>query len=634
MTDALGQTTTFGPDNHYITGYFGNDLRFFYYLHTRVEAMNVTMRDSVHRRMAGQDPLVCRDIFSNLGYRGLPGTSFVPNTNFWAPDLRQQLTGVHVLRPAWDQSGALTMVTPRHALTCAHRGPETGETITYVSADGSQIFRTTIISHIRDLHDENNAALWLSSSDTPSITRPGIHDSMICMFADPAPEWLHIMPVLALTNYEMAALKELQPPLVIVSQGNSSPEAFPNNPNSWTPHGRRLCVTNLAGNFVHSDPSDIPFSRDLVVGDSGTPAFALIDDTLYFFKTISDSGGGGAEVCHVYDGASTADYIDTLIARADAAAGVSTGYKLNRQIPYSFNNVLSQPDSDTSRKLRLATDMGDQIMSRIAGRTAANSLPFFTAGTDVFAGTYVPNPDFWAIDIRSQFTGMHHFTYYSRGHGLTAITPRHVINCAHNGPGAGDIVRYVNVDGTVFQTTLQVYLNDAGTSHGAWTGAGKGYGDLSIYLLADPLPEWAYKAPIVDAEWLGMSTIPYAYGGELRFPLLRATQAFPTALGPISRKLEVIGFQGAEHLDIPQEWYAGFTTGDSGTPVFMLIGGQVYLYSVFSGEVCAAFVHYINDMIARADVQAGISTGYSLHPYQNDYLTYWSYEVRSLAPPP
>lgn len=269
------------------------------------------MRREILGRTAGGSAAGALHLFGDLAAHvtSLPG-ALTPNTGLWCQDLRPQLTGVHMGAADWGQSYGLQAITPRHAISCAHNGPPVGKSVKYASASGG-VFTTSISKWIND-------APSVASSDTKG---PWVTDLSVYLLADELPAWVCKAPVLALSTAERAELTALNPPTLAVSQGNWSAGPAASN----TPQNRKAYAKNIALGAVAGAED---FFHLVQVGDSGTPEFIVADGTLYLHRIITAYGGGGVFVSqHV-------SYINSLIARADAAAGISTGFQLGaRDLP-------------------------------------------------------------------------------------------------------------------------------------------------------------------------------------------------------------------------------------------------------------------------------------------------------------
>jgi hypothetical protein len=257
----------------------------------------------------------------------------------------------------------------------------------------------------------------------------------------------------------------------------------------------------------------------------------------------------------------------------------------------------------------LARQMRESITAMLAGKTPAESLHLFSNTTANWtASDFVPNENLWCQSLRSQLTGVHMYVSggWMQGYGLTAITPRHVLSCAHNGPQGNSnlTVRYVRETGEVFETHLARWCCDS-TYNAAKVNVPQetSRADLSVYLLADELPEWVYKAPVIPLTGSELNAM-WAYA-PMTLAVSQGSWIIPGP-GETPRNRMVYPKYGVGLED----WTHPLQVGDSGTPEFVLISGRLYLYNIISGANVWSNIDYIREMIARCDAAAGISTGY------------------------
>jgi hypothetical protein len=213
----------------------------------------------------------------------------------------------------------------------------------------------------------------------------------------------------------------------------------------------------------------------------------------------------------------------------------------------------------------------------------------------------------WARRYLSKFTGVHCGAgAWTQSYGLQAISPWHLISCAHNGPGIGGAVNFISPDGDIFSTNLAVWINDY---PGVTSSDTKQTleADVSIYRVADELPEWVCMPKAAK-----LSSEQKAQIHALKAPLLAVSQ------GSVSvdrgRKIYAIN----SDLSIPSGIRALFShllfIGDSGTPQFVCAYDNLWLYRIVSygngaGTFVADHLPYINSMIERSDIVAEEITG-------------------------
>jgi len=235
-------------------------------------------------------------------------TTFVPNADNWLQDLRPQLTGIHMYAGDYHQSYGMMPITRRHVISCGHNGPRVGNTVRYVKEDGT-VFETTILKWINDHSDISP----LDVSDTKQTPAQG--DLSIYLLADELPTWVNIAPIFPhISNfYKNQLIPRI--PTVRISQGNLVS----------TPKNREVSISSALGGTGNPtvDSLRASFWQFVAFGDSGTPIYFLIDHDL---DDLTPARLYLYEVCSGEVLADFLPYINSMISRADAAAGITTGY--------------------------------------------------------------------------------------------------------------------------------------------------------------------------------------------------------------------------------------------------------------------------------------------------------------------
>lgn len=259
------------------------------------------------RLQVAATPSTSMKLFTGVGM-GYTGSTYTVNTSNWLHDLRDQLNGFHMRAGAWNQSYGAIPLGDRFLLSCGHNGPGIGNALRYVKADGT-VFNTTISKWIND----HPAVAQGNVSDTKQAY---VADLSIYVTADALPEWVNRAPIINLPASTRTTLAALNAPSIGVTQGNW--DAGPAAAYGYydTPDNRMVRVASLAG-LTPVTALRTPFYHYGVVGDSGTPDYALIEDTIYLLRVVLSSGGTGAYVCDYID------YINAMIARGATAAGIS-----------------------------------------------------------------------------------------------------------------------------------------------------------------------------------------------------------------------------------------------------------------------------------------------------------------------
>lgn len=246
------------------------------------------------------------------------------------------------------------------------------------------------------------------------------------------------------------------------------------------------------------------------------------------------------------------------------------------------------------------------------------------------AATYTRNPLCWAasIDLSCVAVANNATGEWARQRGGTLITSRHILIAAHFPCGVGTQVRFSNAAGTV-QTATVI------------GSAASGVGDMwvctlsAVITVANPceiVGEWISQ----DPEYAYGNTYSY-YAGGLVIHMTQNALVYAATLGFTTTKVqqpydaESVGgtsFPSASLYNwidhgrgaIPAIYDAMRYTpipGDSGQPAFVIIDGQPVLLGAAQGPETRSAVQnangaVLNALIAAADTNAGISTGYTV----------------------
>jgi len=212
---------------------------------------------------------------------------YVRNPNLWCADV--DLTCIS----PWNSNGvnrkAGTLITPRHALFVvhAHYYPYVGETWRFVAADGT-------------VHDR----VVTGTAIHPNF-HPNYPDLAVCTFASDLHDSISPCEVMP-SDYGSYLIRNFQnrPPALGLDQEE------------------KALIIDFSGHGGFLTPTDadrLIFEEPVISGDSGNPAFLIVDGELVLI-TCWTYGGAGR-------GTPVADYIDDLnamIVTSDAQAGVTT----------------------------------------------------------------------------------------------------------------------------------------------------------------------------------------------------------------------------------------------------------------------------------------------------------------------
>jgi len=213
-------------------------------------------------------------------------STYVRNPDLWCGDL-----DITCASP-WNSSGghkrAGTLVTPRHVIGAAHYEYSVGAVVRFVEKDGT-VHDRTVSGKARHPESRNyhpDLTIYTLDSDLPSTIKP-----------------CYVMP----SDYTSYLVNEQVKTACLGLDQEEKALII-----DWNSGGRMRTPT---------DPNRLIFHENKISGDSGNPAFLIVDRELVLV-TVWTFGGAGS-------GTPIADYIsdiNTMISTADTQAGVSTNY--------------------------------------------------------------------------------------------------------------------------------------------------------------------------------------------------------------------------------------------------------------------------------------------------------------------
>lgn len=237
--------------------------------------------------------------WSTWGPNVSPPLDLTVNPALWCPALPPLLTGLKLYADhgGYQAAGGLA-VTPRHLLAADHDSPTYGLKVGHQAVFGNPqtgaTFTTTVSQRV---YAEGDATLLL--------------------LADELPAWVTITPLLLLSEVENSLLALNAMPYVRVSQGNVSAA---DDPDSLTPRNMKIYLGSGSG---AASPSLSAYAADFthnpVPGDSGMPAFVLIDGQPHVINL---------QTATTWRSAAQIALLNQAIADCDALAGIDTGCSL------------------------------------------------------------------------------------------------------------------------------------------------------------------------------------------------------------------------------------------------------------------------------------------------------------------
>lgn len=242
----------------------------------------------------------------------------------------------------------------------------------------------------------------------------------------------------------------------------------------------------------------------------------------------------------------------------------------------------------------LAKECTDAVDSRIAGVTPSTAKSIYTTQNHG-SGIYTRNASCWCADLDLTCISPWNSTGANKRAG-TLITPRHVLFAWHYQIGAGATIRFVQSDNTVVTRTVSSVQSVSGA------GLDK---DITIGRLDSDV-----SAGISYAKLLPANYASYLPGLSNGIPCLGLDQ---------EEKALVCEWVSTTSCRYPstadrQALNESLISGDSGNPLFAIIGGELVLLTVWtyggagSGTELAANITAINDTITSLGGGGSVTT--------------------------
>lgn len=232
--------------------------------------------DAVDNRITGLNATVAKPLFTTQNHIT---STYVRNTNCWVSDL--DLTPISPWNNTEGTNRAGVLISPRHILFAAHYQINNGATVRFVDSNNNVITRTMInkLTHPNYKPYYPDITIGLLDSDVPSSIG----------FVKILPQnWQNYLPNLSFT-YTLPCLVLDQEEKALISE---------------------LSYLNTTANFlIPKNLTRFAFYESIIIGDSGNPAFLIIDDELVII-TVWTYGGAGAGTSIVYH----KDAINTMMA--------------------------------------------------------------------------------------------------------------------------------------------------------------------------------------------------------------------------------------------------------------------------------------------------------------------------------
>lgn len=356
-----------------------------------------------------------------------------------------------------------------------------------------------------------------------------------------------------------------------------------------TPSSTTATVVGDA-NYNESTPSVIYDAGRIVVSNlAGVGTFNSLTPEV---ATIDQQG----VITRIAEGVATFSFTAERVTKTIA---VNLNNKAATNPVYEFVSIVSGT---------AAEHLSQQVDNRIDNTMTMSTNGGVYSSQDHSTPSYTRNTNFWASDV--DFTSISPWNSNGGvGKAGVLITPRHVLNAAHYPFGVGTTVRFVTSDNVVVERT--VVARQFASNHSA--GSIKNP-DFVVYTLDSDVPAGISFSKVLPSNYANHISIDNL--SDTRLPAVGLDAQEKGTIRDTYANAE-IRFQEPTDAD-RLLLYEGIVAGDSGNPVFFILNGELVLLTVWttggggSGSLISNYISEVNQMIADADTEAGVSTGYTL----------------------
>jgi len=254
---AISQDNSFSLANIIVSGIIGQtSLTFNNYV---ANSLAKEASDAVDDRIDGLSATLAKPIFTTQNHST---STYVRNSSCWAFDL--DLTPISPWNSTGGTTRAGTLISPRHILFAAHYQINNGSIVRFVDSNNNVVTRTMInkLTHPEYTPHYPDLTVGLLDSDVPNTI--GFVKILPQNWSDYLPSLsnLYKLPGLVLDQEEKALISEL------------------------------YSLSTIAKFSTPSNSTRLAFFENIITGDSGNPAFLIIDDEIVII-TVWTGGGGG-----------------------------------------------------------------------------------------------------------------------------------------------------------------------------------------------------------------------------------------------------------------------------------------------------------------------------------------------------
>lgn len=325
--------------------------------------------------------------------------------------------------------------------------------------------------------------------------------------------------------------------------------------------------------------------------------------------------------------------LDTNIATVDSAGnvtqvangtvGILVKYPwLTRRLDLTLDNTVSPGKSQIGwTDGSWGKDIADRVDDAIAGKTPAGAKDVYTVANGA-SGIFTRSTDCWLSGLDVTCASPWNSQSAGRRAG-TIITRRHVLFANHYKPKEGETIGFVSSGNEFITREISAII-----PHPDYVGGVQAYPDFAVGVLSLDLPSSLTPAVVLPDDWEEYVTLlgrylPAVFLDQENHANVIDVQYIDDSERDTRRTLL------SSPLDATRkEFYELPVTGDSGSPVLLLTSGAPILLTVLTtptaGTSVVAHKQALNQMIADADAEAGISTGYQLTEYDLSAFTNFS----------
>lgn len=255
---AISSDDSFSSANVVISGVIGQtSLTFDDYI---AGSLGKEVSDAVDTRINGLNAATAKPIYSTQNHNT---STYVRNTGCWVADL--DLTSISPWNSTEGKNRAGVLISPRHILFAAHYQINNGATIRFIDNNNNVVTRTMVnkLTHPDYTPYYPDISIGVLDSDVPASIG----------FVKILPQnWSNYFPSLSAT-YRLPCLVLDQEEKALISELYS--------------------LGNSASFLVSNNATRAGFFENIILGDSGNPAFLIINDELVII-TVWTFGGGGS----------------------------------------------------------------------------------------------------------------------------------------------------------------------------------------------------------------------------------------------------------------------------------------------------------------------------------------------------